>query len=149
MSAPCSGSFLAASVSASSTNSTPTPDAARIPGWFLLGFVIALGLFARDSYRQVFRWLCPRGVPTPGRSTLAMARQRLGVEPLRRLAATVVRLLADPVRHPAAFWRGRRLLAVDGFRLDLPDTPANARHFGRPKGGRTPGAFPRSGSRHL
>ena len=121
------------------------PDARRcprIPGWFLLGFVIALGLFARDSYRQVFRWLCPRGVPTPGRSTLAMARQRLGVEPLRRLAATVVRLLADPVRHPAAFWRGRRLLAVDGFRLDLPDTPANARHFGRPKGGRTPGAFP-------
>jgi hypothetical protein len=121
------------------------PDARRcprIPGWFLLGFVVALGLFARDSYRQVFRWLSPRRSPAPGRSTLAMARRRLGVEPLRRLASAVVRLLADPARHPAAFWRGRRLLAVDGFRLDLPDTPENARHFGRPKGGRAAGAFP-------
>ena len=121
------------------------PDARRcprIPGWFLLGFVVGLGLFAPDSYRQVFRWLSPRRSPAPGRSTLAMARQRLGVEPLRRLASAVVRLLADPARHPKAFWRGRRLLALDGFRLDLPDTPENARHFGRPEGGRAAGAFP-------
>jgi hypothetical protein len=121
------------------------PDARRcprLPGWFLLGFVIALGLFARDGYREVFRWLSPRRRPAPGRSALAMARRRLGVEPLRRLASAVVRLLADPARHPAAFWRGRRPLAVDGFRLDLPDTPENARHFGRPKGGRAAGASP-------
>lgn len=122
------------------------PDARqcpRLPGWFLLGFVIALGLFATDSYRQVFRWLSPRRRGgTPGRSTLAMARQRLGVEPLRRLARRVVRFLADRSRHPNAFFRDRRLLAIDGFRLDLPDSRANARHFGRPQGGRTAGAFP-------
>ena len=28
----------------------------RLPGWFLVWFVIALGLFCRDCYRQVFRW---------------------------------------------------------------------------------------------
>ena len=31
----------------------------RVPGWFLVWFVVALGLFCRDSYRQVFRWLSP------------------------------------------------------------------------------------------
>ena len=31
----------------------------RLPGWFLVWFVIALGLFCRDCYRQVFRWLQP------------------------------------------------------------------------------------------
>lgn len=28
--------------------------------------------------------------------------------------------------------------------VDVPDTPGNARIFGRPKGGRTPGAFPQA-----
>ena len=27
----------------------------RLPGWFMAWFVIALGLFCRDSYRQVFK----------------------------------------------------------------------------------------------
>src|ERR1700682_5647960 len=31
----------------------------RLPGWFMVWFVIALGLFCRGSYRQVFRWLQP------------------------------------------------------------------------------------------
>src|SRR5512144_459826 len=33
-------------------------------------------------------------------------------------------------------------MALDGFVLDLADTPANERAFGRPGSGRTPGAFP-------
>jgi hypothetical protein len=52
----------------------------RLPPWFMVWFVIALGLFCRDCYRQVFRWLQPfRRRGTPGRSTLCEARQRLGV----------------------------------------------------------------------
>ena len=52
----------------------------RLPGWFVVWFVVALGLFCRDSYRQVFRWLAPyRRWGTPGRSTLCEARRRLGV----------------------------------------------------------------------
>ena len=31
----------------------------RLPAWFMVWFVIALGLFGRDSYRQVFKWLQP------------------------------------------------------------------------------------------
>src|SRR6266481_5851008 len=47
----------------------------RLPGWFMVWFVIALGLFCRDCYRQVFRWLQPfRKGGTPRRTTLCEAR---------------------------------------------------------------------------
>src|ERR1043165_4926066 len=59
----------------------------RLPGWFLVWFVIALGLFCRDCYRQVFRWPQPfRPNANPPRSTFWEARQRLGIAPLRHLA---------------------------------------------------------------
>src|SRR5919199_6665207 len=59
----------------------------RLPAWFLVWFVIALGLFCRDCYRQVFRWLQPfRPNAIPPRSTFCEARHRLGVAPLRHLA---------------------------------------------------------------
>ena len=35
-------------------------------------------------------------------------------------------------------------MALDGFVLDLPDTPPNERVFGRPGSGRAPGAFPQA-----
>ena len=39
-------------------------------------------------------------------------------------------------------WLGRwRLMAIDGFVLDIPDTPANDAEFGRP-GERHPAPFP-------
>ena len=61
----------------------------RLPAWFMVWFVIALGLFGRDSYRQVFKWLQPfRRHGTPGRSTLCEARQRLGPMTARGPAAT-------------------------------------------------------------
>ena len=108
----------------------------RLPGWFLVWFVIALGLFCRDCYRQVFRWLQPfRPGAIPPRSTLCEARQRLGVAPMRLLAEQVIRLQGKPTT-PGAFHRGMRTMALDGFVVDLPDTPANERSFGRPGSGR-------------
>ena len=63
----------------------------RLPGWFMVWFVIALGLFCCDCYRQVFRWLQPfRRGGTPGRSTFCEARKRLGIAPLRFLANQVI-----------------------------------------------------------
>ena len=110
----------------------------------MVWFVIALGLFCRDSYRQVFRWLQPyRRDGTPGRSTLCEARKRLGLAPFLALAKGVVRLLCTS-KVPGAFYRGMRLMAIDGFVLDLPDTPENERVFGRPGSGRSPGAFPQA-----
>lgn len=114
----------------------------RLPAWFMVWFVIALGLFCRDSYRQVFRWLQPyRRNGTPPRSSLCEARRRLGVGPLRRLAEAVVKLLGKQ-DTPGAFYRGMRLMAIDGFVVDVADTEKNERAFGRPGSGRSPGAFP-------
>lgn len=116
----------------------------RLPNWFMVWFVIALGLFCTDSYRQIFRWLQRfRKKLTPGRSTLCQARQRLGLLPLRLLAHQVVQLLAKPT-SVHCWYAGMRLMALDGFVTDLADTPANAQAFGRPKGGRTAGAFPQA-----
>src|SRR5215203_5132163 len=103
-----------------------------LPAWFVVWLVIGLGLFAGDSHTQVYKHLQRfRRGRTPRRSALGEARNGLGVAPMRLLAARVVRLLATP-RTPGAFYRGMRLMAMDGFILDLPDTPDNARIFGRP-----------------
>src|ERR1700730_8502973 len=116
----------------------------RLPDWFMVWFVIGLGLFSTDGYRQIYRWLQPfRRQGTPGRSTLCEGRHRLGVAPMCRLVATVVHLLAGP-KTTGAFYQGLRLMAIDGWVANLPDKPANARVFGRPQGGRTPGAFPQA-----
>jgi hypothetical protein len=116
----------------------------RLPDLFVVYFVLALGLFCCDCYRQVFRWLRPWKQGTvPGRSTLCEARRRLGLVPLVKLAGRIVKLLADPGTE-GAFHRDLRLMAIDGFVVDIADSRENERVFGRPQGGRTPGAFPQA-----
>lgn len=116
----------------------------RLPRWFVVWFVIALGLFCPDSYRQVFRWLhrFKKG-KTPGRSTLCEARKSVGVAPLRMLTDEVIELQGRP-STPHAFYAGMRLMAMDSFVVDVVDSPANERAFGKPGGGRSPGAFPQA-----
>ena len=116
----------------------------RCPSWFMVWFIIGLGLWCKDCYRQIFRWLQPyRKDGTPGRSTLCEARRRLGVGVLREVALETVQLLGKP-DTPGAFYQGRRLMGLDGFVVDLPDTPENEKAFGRPGSGRAPGAFPQA-----
>lgn len=116
----------------------------RAPDRFMIWFVIALGLFCGDCYRQIYRWLLPwKKGDVFGRSTLCEARQRLAVAPLVRLASAVVHLLAKP-GTPGCFYKGLRLMTVDGFVVDLPDLAVNDRVFGRPSNGRGGGAFPQA-----
>ena len=105
--------------------------------------VLAMGLLTDLPIRQVFKHArrLRHGETSPGRSTLCMARQRLGVAPLRHLFSTVVRPLAEPTT-PGAFYKQWRLMGIDGTVLDVPDSPANDAAFGRPTGSRGDGAFP-------
>jgi len=105
--------------------------------------VLAMGLLTDLPIRQVFK-ACRRlrpGETTPHRSSLCLARQRLGLAPVRRLFERLVRLLATPAT-PGAFYQGWRLMALDGTVYNVPDSKANAAAFGRPCGGRGDGAFP-------
>jgi hypothetical protein len=117
--------------------------ACRLSHPVMLWVVLAMGLLTHLPIRQVFKYArrMRGGDPTPSRSNLCEARQRLGAEPVRRLFALVVRPLATPPT-PGAFYKGLRLMGLDGTVLDAPDTPANAARFGRSRGGRGEGAFP-------
>jgi hypothetical protein len=110
----------------------------------MLWVVLAMGLFTDLPIRQVFKHArrLRVGEDSPHRSSLCVARQRLGVAPVRHLFTQTVRPLARPTT-PGAFYRGWRLMGLDGTVLDVPDTAANAAAFGRPSAGpRGEGAFP-------
>jgi Insertion element 4 transposase N-terminal/Transposase DDE domain len=110
----------------------------------VLWVVLAMGLLTDLPIRQVFKHArrLRRGEVSPHRSSLCVARRRLGVAPLRQLFDQVVRPLARP-ETPGAFYRGFRLMGFDGVVFDVPDSPANAAAFDRPSGGpRGDGAFP-------
>lgn len=104
--------------------------------------VLAMGLLTHLPIRQVFRHArrLRSNERTPARSSLCEARKRLGVEPLRVLHQRVARPLATR-DTPGAFYRGFRLMGIDGSVYDVPDSEANAA-FGRASGGRGEGAFP-------
>jgi Insertion element 4 transposase N-terminal/Transposase DDE domain len=110
----------------------------------ILWVVLAMGLFTDLPIRQVFKHArrLRKGEESPHRSSLCVARQRLGVAPLRHLFAQIVRPLAQPTT-PGAFYGGYRLVGIDSTVFDVPDSPANDAAFGRPSAGaRGVGAFP-------
>jgi Insertion element 4 transposase N-terminal/Transposase DDE domain len=110
----------------------------------ILWVVLAMGVLTDLPLRQVFKHArrLRKGEESPPRSNLCMARRRLGVAPLRHLFEQTVRPLAQPTT-PGAFYRGWRLMGLDGTVYDVPDSQANAAAFGRPSAGaRGVGAFP-------
>ena len=119
------------------------PRACVLSHEVMLQVVVAMGVLTDLPIRQVFKHArrLRVGEPTPGRSSLCEARQRLGVEPLRQLFQQVVRPLATP-QTIGAFYRGYRLMGCDGTVLDVPDSEVNAAAFGRANGSRGAGAFP-------
>ena len=115
----------------------------RLTHEVVLWTVLAMGVFTDVPIRQVFK-LCRRlrpGERSPHRSSLCVARKRLGVAPVRHLFERTVRPLARP-DTPGAFAFGLRLVGIDGTVQDVPDSAANAAAFGRPSGMRGAGAFP-------
>ena len=106
--------------------------------------VLAMGILTELPIRQVFKHArrLRVGEETPHRSSLCVARRRLGIAPVRRLFEQVVHPLARP-ETPGAFYHGFRLVGLDSTVYDVPDSWANAAAFGRPSAGsRGDGAFP-------
>jgi hypothetical protein len=121
-----------------------------LPARVVVYYTLAMCLFAHVGYEEVMRLLVEglawarrwRGTwQVPDKSSIARARARLGPLPLRELFVEVARPLATQATA-GAWYRGLRLMALDGTTFDVPDTPANQAAFGRPGGGRGQGAFP-------
>lgn len=108
------------------------PRDRQVPRFLVVWLLLAVGLLGRWSIAAAWRSLrrYRSDLPQPSDSALAQARQRLGVAPLAFLVRRVVTWLAEPVSCPGAFYRGLRLLALDGTTLSLPATSANGRAFG-------------------
>jgi Insertion element 4 transposase N-terminal/Transposase DDE domain len=108
-----------------------------LPARVVVYYVLALTLFFGDAYEEVLRklvnglrylqsWRTEWTVPTTG--AISKARDRLGAEPLRELFDRVAVPLARK-GTPGAWYRGRRVMALDGVILDVPDTPENVARF--------------------
>ena len=114
-------------------------------------FCMALSLYPEYAYEQVFgtvtqglSWMygkpsaagLPTQMPTMAKSAISKMRTKLGYQPLAALVERCCIPLADPQRHPDAFYAGLRLVAMDGSNFELPDEAENIQAFGYP-GSRT------------
>src|SRR5207248_3889841 len=115
--------------------------------------VVAMGLWASESVRHAlanvvagWREGAASGGSTwqlPTNAAIVRARQRAGARLFRLLFHAVAGPIATP-ETKGAFLGGLRLMALDGTTLDLADTAANERAFGRPTThrGHAAAAFP-------
>ena len=123
-----------------------------LPARVVVYYVMAMALFSDASYEEVMRHLVEgfswvsgwqEHLPVPTKSAIFQGRERLGVEPLGELFETVARPLSKPGDHSGGHYRKWLLITLDGSRIDLADTEANVREFGRPGNSRgEKAAFP-------
>ena len=128
-------------------------DSARqrdLPAHVVVYYVIALALYMHSSYREVLRcllegiqWLMGPSarINVAGNSGISQARSRLGWEPLRHLHDELVRPIAAAATK-GAWYRGWRLVSLDGSTLDVADEKGNDAAFGRPGASRGTSAYP-------
>jgi len=135
----------------------------KLPAHVTTYLTLALALFPDDDYEEVATkvtgsldrfgcWDAAWAVPTS--SGITQARKRLG----RKLFAEVFERCCGPVAGDVgstaefgtlgtargAFLRSWRLLAIDGFEVDLPDSKENAAEFGYAGSGENRSAFPKA-----
>jgi hypothetical protein len=121
-----------------------------LPAHVVVYYVIALALYMQSSYREVLRcllegiqWLLEPSarIKVAGNSGISQARTRLGWEPLRKLHDEVVKPIAVPATK-GAWYRGWRVVSLDGSTLDVADEKGNDEAFGRPAASRGTSAYP-------
>lgn len=123
-----------------------------LPAPAVVYYVMALALWREAPLEEVLRVVC-EGLQWLGggqaqavqasKSAISQARTRLGPEVMRQLAERVLRPLAPPAA-PGAWYRGLRVMALDGSCMDVADEHANAKFFGYPSASRGQTAFPQA-----
>jgi hypothetical protein len=115
-----------------------------LPARVVVYLVLAMALYSGQAYEEVARLLAgglgwarrwQQWWRVPSTPAIVKARARLGPEPLQLLFQQAVGPLAVGQTR-GAWYRGWRVLSLDGTTLDVPDTPANVAWFGRPPSSR-------------
>jgi transposase IS4-like protein/DDE family transposase len=121
-----------------------------LPAHVVVYYVIALALYMQSSYREVLRcllegiqWLLGPAavVKVAGKSGISQARTRLGWKPMQQLHDDIVKPIAVKSTK-GAWYRGWRLVSLDGSTLDIADEKKNEKTFARPSASRGNSAFP-------
>ena len=123
-----------------------------LPAPAVVYYVMALALWREAPLEEVLRVVC-QGLAWLGggkadavrasKSAISQARTRLGPEVMKQLAQRVLQPVARP-QAPGAWFRGLRLMAVDGSCMDVADESGNAAYFGYPASSRGDSAFPQA-----
>jgi hypothetical protein len=136
---------------------------AKLPAHVITYLTLGLALFPDDDYTEVAtkvtgsldRWGCwDAGWTVPTASAITQARKRLG----RNVFPELFERTCGPVAGEAglsaqavalgtargSFLRRWRLLAIDGFEIDVPDSTDNAAEFGYAGSGENRSAFPKA-----
>lgn len=109
------------------------------PAHAVVYYVMALSLYRNANTEEVLR-VVTEGMEhlgagsvrrIIGKSGISAARTRLGADVMRYLAEQALTPLAE-AGTPGAFYRGLRLVSLDGTTLEVADEAANRETFGRP-----------------
>ena len=131
----------------------PTERRRKLPADVTLLLCVAMSLFTQEALPVVLDklvhglrlfWPDPEialAGKHPEGTRICQARYRLGARPVTAVFHRLCQPLAT-AGTPGAFRFGLRLMALDGVVEDVPDSPANARAFGRHHGDRGASAFP-------
>jgi len=121
-----------------------------LPAEMVLFYVLALCLYRTVAYEEVLR-IVVEGLRTvygdeissvvPTKGAISRARARLGPLPLEKIYAEQMRVTGRQDK-PGAFYKGLRVMAIDGSTLDVADEKANAQHYGYPGSSRGSSAYP-------
>lgn len=123
-----------------------------LPAPAVVYYVMALALWREAPLEEVLRVVCEglqwlgggkAGAVQASKSAISQARTRLGPQVMRQLAERVLRPLAAP-GAPGAWYRGLRVMALDGSCMDVADEAVNAEYFGYPGASRGQTAFPQA-----
>ena len=123
-----------------------------LPAPAVVYYVMAMALWREAPLEEVLRVACEglqwlsggqADAVQASKSAISQARTRLGPQVIHRLAQRVLRPLAPP-GAPGAWYRGLRVMALDGSCMDVADERANAEYFGYPAASRGQSSFPRA-----
>src|SRR5881227_3781490 len=124
----------------------------KLPPHVVAYLTMAMCLFPEDDYEEVAAkvtgslswfgcWNASWTVPTA--SGITQARKRLGPKVMSEVFEGVAQAVATSDTR-GGWLRRWRLVAIDGFEVDLPDTPGNVAEFGYAGSGRHRSAFPKA-----